>query len=167
MSFKSRLGKPLLWCAAGAAVAYLWDPDRGRNRRAQLKDQARARARRARQDVDSKATHARSVAAGNLEQVRQSEPAPPPDDATLVDKVRSEVLGRPEFAGHKVLVDACDGVVTLRGELSDPSLATTLEEKVARVSGVQEVRNLLHDPETPAPNKQEALDASSDARASA
>jgi len=167
MSFKSRLGKPLLWGAAGAAVAYLWDPDRGRSRRAQLRDQATARARRVGQDVDSKATHARSIAEGKLEQVRQSEQAPPPDDATLVDKVRSEVLGSPEFQGHKVLVEACDGVVTLRGEVPEPALANTLEERVATVAGVQEVRNLLHEPEGSAPNKEEALEASSDARTSA
>jgi hypothetical protein len=165
MSFKSRLGKPLFWGAAGAAVAYLWDPDRGRGRRAQLQDQAAARARRVRERIDTKATYARTTAEGKIEGLRQSESAPP-DDATLADKVRSEVLGSAEFQGHKVLVDACDGVVTLRGELPEPKLGKTLEKKVAGVTGVREVRNLLHEPDQPAPNKEEALNTSSEARAS-
>lgn len=161
MSFTSRLGKPLFWGAVGATVAYLWDPDRGRSRRARLKDQMAARARGVGQEVDTKATYARTTAEGKVEQLRHTEQAPPPDDATLVDKVRSEVLGRAEFEGHTVLVDAVDGVVTLRGELPEPALGKTLEKQVAKVSGVREVRNLLQEPGTPAPNKEEALKASS------
>lgn len=43
--------------AIGAAVAYLFDPDRGRNRRAKLADQAGARIRDTSETVRAKAEY--------------------------------------------------------------------------------------------------------------
>jgi hypothetical protein len=62
-------------------------------------------------------------------------------------------------------VDARDGIVTLRGEL-EASLAKKLEKAVREVSGVRDVENLLHEPGTPAPNKEEVRNSEAN-RASA
>lgn len=167
MAFTSRVAKPLLWGAAGATAAYLWDPDRGRARRARLRDQAAARLHRARRDAERKLTYARSTAEGKLEELRYSGVVTAEvDDATLADRVRSEVLGDRQLEGQDVLLDASDGVITLRGELTEPSLASRLEQAVGKVPGVRGVENLIHAPETPAPNKEEALEASAKAERS-
>lgn len=158
MAIKSRIMKPMLWASAGAVAAYLCDPERGRSRRVALKDQAAARVRDARRQLDTKVSYVRTTAEGKVEKLRHAEHGQPPNDAALVDKVRSEVLGREPFGGQDILVDACDGVVTLRGELYQ-SLARKLEKAVRGVSGVTDVENLLHEPGTPAPNKQESLNA--------
>jgi osmotically-inducible protein OsmY len=83
----------------------------------------------------------------------------PENDATLVQKVRSEVLGSEPFAGHSIAVSAADGTVTLRGQLSDPAHISALEQRVDKVAGVRKVENLVHTPGSPAPNKQAARSA--------
>ncbi len=151
--------RPLLWASAGAALAYLYDPDNGRGRRIRLKDQLEARVRKARGAAEQKVRYAESTVAGKVQAVREADWTPPDDDGTLVDKVKSEVLGRPQFEGHKVLVDAADGVVTLRGELADAALVDELVKAVTKVPGVSSVENLLHRPGEPAPNKEASLGA--------
>jgi osmotically-inducible protein OsmY len=86
--------------------------------------------------------------------------APPANDHVLVDKVRSEVLGRMPDVEHRVSVDASNRVVTLRGELDDAAVATRLEAAVRGVPGVDDVVNLIHGPGEAAPNKADALNAS-------
>ncbi|WP_345611498.1 BON domain-containing protein [Pseudonocardia adelaidensis] len=74
------------------------------------------------------------------------------DDRTLVDRVRSEVFGRQPFHGLSVNIDAVDGVVTLRGQLGDQDAIRDLGVAVGKVAGVREVENMLHTPDTVAPN---------------
>lgn len=155
-----RAVRPLVWTSAGAAIAYFCDPQSGRSRRVKLKDQVEARLRDARGVAEQKARYARSTAEGKVQAVLRADGTPPEDDRTLVDKVKSEVLGGTRFKDQKVLVDACEGVVTLRGELADPSLAGELVTAVAKVPGVTSVENLLHAPGETAPNKEDALHAS-------
>jgi osmotically-inducible protein OsmY len=80
-----------------------------------------------------------------------------PDDATLAQKVRSEVLGREDFRHYGISVDATDGVVHLRGELPTPSRIDELVAAVSHVYGVRRVESYLHLPGAPAPNKQPVL----------
>lgn len=75
------------------------------------------------------------------------------DDPTLVDKVRSEALGGPEYTGKTINVDAVDGVVTLRGQLESQEGIDDVASRVRAVAGVRDVVNLLHLPGTPAPNE--------------
>jgi osmotically-inducible protein OsmY len=81
-----------------------------------------------------------------------------PDDVTLGQKVRSEVLGRPEFDRCLVAVDVADGVVHLRGEVPHDTIAK-LASAVARVHGVRQVENYLHGPGEVPLNKEAALHA--------
>ena len=51
-----------------------------------------------------------------------------------------------------IIVDAVNGVVTLRGEADRPERIGELQRKAGAIPGVARVENLLHLPGTPAPN---------------
>lgn len=146
--------------ALGAIVAYLFDPDRGRGRRAQLRDRILATIRTATGRAERRARKLASDAEGRLMAATRRGSGGPVDDATLADRVRSTVLGSGDVPAGEVHVGAADGVVTLRGELSDRALIERIVEGTRRVDGVRAVEDLLHVPgETPA-NKASALRAS-------
>jgi hypothetical protein len=46
-------------------------------------------------------------------------------------------------------VNACDGVVELRGEVRSADQVAALGEQAAAIAGVRRVENLLHTPGTP------------------
>jgi osmotically-inducible protein OsmY len=52
-------------------------------------------------------------------------------------------------------VNAVDGVVELRGEADRPEMIRDLEDQVRSIPGVQDVRNMLHLSESPAPTSPE------------
>jgi len=82
------------------------------------------------------------------EQERESwEPlAGSPEDATLVDRVKSQVFRDERFKGA-VNVSAEFGVVVLHGELESTDLVEQLVARVREVEGVRDVDNRLHLPE--------------------
>jgi BON domain len=145
--------------AVGAGLAYVFDPIRGRRRRAELKDRGRATLRREVRAVERQASYGKGRAEGVIHRVRHPRPHVPEDDLTLADKVRSEVLGRVD--GPHLTIDVNNRVVTLRGEIADDQAAQHVEREVRATPGVTDVVNLLHQPGTPAPNKEEALRAES------
>ena len=136
--------------AAGAAITHLFDPDQGPARRARLGDQARRQWRE---------IQGRSPARAGVPQGHGAADNPSPDDATLADKVRSEVLGKAEFGTYPIDVDVARGTVHLRGEVPT-DVAERVEEAVERVAGVTSVESFLHPAGTPAPNKASARSAS-------
>jgi osmotically-inducible protein OsmY len=73
------------------------------------------------------------------------------DDATLADKIRSEVFRDPGVPKGQVNVNVQRGVVQLRGELPRAELIDELVEQTRKVQGVREVENLLHVAGTEAP----------------
>jgi osmotically-inducible protein OsmY len=73
------------------------------------------------------------------------------DDITLVHRVESEIFRGPDAPKGHVNVNAADGVVELRGQVSQEQIAE-LGKAARRVAGVREVHNLLHVPGTPAPH---------------
>lgn len=73
------------------------------------------------------------------------------DDATLADRVRSEIGHDPDVP--PINVNAKVGTVYLRGEVPDQALADDIGVRVAAVEGVARVVNLLHPPGTPAPHE--------------
>lgn len=148
----------VLSMAAGAALAFLFDPDRGRARRARLRDKGRAVLRRGTRTLEARARDQRNRIKGRISQATH-EPSPPADDVELAQRVRSEVLGRREFHDLGITVDAFGGVVHLRGAVDDPARAQQLVEAVQAVPGVLRVDSLLHDHQHPAPNKEAALRA--------
>jgi hypothetical protein len=152
------LVKLSLAAAAGAGLAYAFDPARGRRRRAQMRDRGGALLRREMRAVERQAHYGKGKATGVVHRLVQSAPHTPDDDMTLVDKVRSEALGRVVDGPH-LTVDASERVVTLRGQVADRDTALAIEREVRTVPGVDDVVNLLHVPGVPAPNKAAALRA--------
>lgn len=73
------------------------------------------------------------------------------NDAVLVSKVESEVLGDPDFPKGSININAEDGIVVLRGQVERPEQVRRLEKAVRKIDGVVDVENLLHLPGTPAP----------------
>jgi BON domain len=155
----ANLVKLIIAAALGAALAYVFDPVRGRRRRAELKDRSRATLRREVRAVERQASYGKGRAEGVIHKIRHPRPHVPEDDLTLADKIRSEVLGR--VGGPHLTIDVNDRVVTLRGELPDERAAQRVESAVRATPGVTDVVNLLHQPGTPAPNKADALGAES------
>jgi gas vesicle protein len=123
----------------GAALAFIFDPNRGNRRRALMRDKM-ARAVRATGDsLETTArdvgNRARGVAAATSRRFTDEQV----DDATLIERVRS-VLGR--CCSHPRAIDLSvrDGAVTLRG----PILAHEIDKVASLVGGVRGVRELIN-----------------------
>jgi osmotically-inducible protein OsmY len=137
--------------AAGAAAAYILDPERGHARRTQARDQLLSRARHARRDLDKNARFAAGTATGTAKRFTSRSNSPDLNDVGLTRKVESHIF-RPEDAPKgRVSVNAEDGVVFLRGEVETQEQIDTLVRSADHVDGVEEVRNLMHLPGEPAP----------------
>ena len=126
--------------ALGAAAAYFLDPDNGRARRARAKDQASAALRSLKEETSTQATYRRNVVEGWVHEAKSAvRPARSFDDTTLVQKIKSEVLGNWTAQGNPdVGVQVVDGEVTLDGTLEDDS-RTELVRRVRKVEGVKDV----------------------------
>jgi osmotically-inducible protein OsmY len=155
--------KPMAAVAAGgAAIAYFFDPQQGKGRRAKLRDMAIGRARGTVRQAERLGRKVASDAYGMSQRIRHRTPADPyPDDATLAQKVRSEILGwGGEYNTTSIIVNAENGVVVLRGQVDRPELVDKLEREVRRLPGVVDVENLVHIKGSAPVNKMEAVEAS-------
>ena len=139
----------------GAALAYLFDPENGRRRRALLRDRSFAVARQGGRKAARAGRTAASEAYGVSQKVQHLKEEPKEyDDATLAQKVQSEIFRDPDVPKGQINVNAEDGIVVLRGEVERPELMDELVERTRNVQGVREVQNLLHLPGTPAPTNE-------------
>jgi len=131
----------------GAAMAYFLDPQNGRRRRHQSRDQFVSLVRQGTKRGRKLVRHATSDAAG---QARRAAHTIRPsaevelDDATLVDKVESIVFRNHDLPKGQININAENGVVFLRGQVDRPELVDALEARVRKVQGVKGVENLLH-----------------------
>ena len=119
-----------------AIVAYLFDRDRGKGRRAQLLDQTKSRVRRVAEAARQQAEYQSNRLEGLTHQFKAGESGDDLDDATIRQKVKSEVMGPAELS--MIEVDVRNGVVTLSGDLED-SQYRDLMKKIMKISGVQAV----------------------------
>ncbi|MGH7575614.1 MAG: BON domain-containing protein [Longimicrobiales bacterium] len=141
----------LVGMAIGAGLMYAFDPDRGRRRRALVKDtvvHGRAELRDLRQAADARMRDARNRIEGVMAeaQARRFE-TEPPADAVLEARVRSEI-GRVVSNPGTIDVTAQEGRVSIGG----PVLAQEVDELRARirsVRGVTEVDDQLDVRESP------------------
>jgi hypothetical protein len=124
--------------ALGAAVMYWMDPDRGKLRRAQLRDRtvhlARSGGRRAQHSAVDLANHA----GGLVAELRASVRSERPSDDVLVQHVRS-TMGHVVRHPHRLMVSAERGCIQLRGDvLSDEKDALIRAiEHIPGVCGVE------------------------------
>jgi osmotically-inducible protein OsmY len=134
-----------LFAAAGAALAYFFDPDNGKRRRHVAVDRAAALLRRFGRSAERAGRQAASEVYGAGMKVAHAkeESKPQPNDAALVQKVESEVFRDPSIPKGQINVNAENGVVYLRGRVDSPDLVEQLERAVRDVQGVRDVENLV------------------------
>lgn len=138
--------RPRLFVAGtliGVILGRLFDPISGRRRRAQLRNGGAAFVHRRARTAGRVAAHAR----GRVRRVTHlREKTKDFDDATLADKVKSELFRPAGVPKGQINVNVQNGVVQLRGEVPRPELIDDLGGRVRRIHGVREVENLLHPP---------------------
>ena len=123
----------------GAAGAYLFDPERGRTRRAKLADQSTAALRTARDRARAKARYQQGVARGMAHRLTEAFHEPiVVDDDTLLQKIRSEAVGRWDGPKRDLEIDVRDGTVIVRGPAGRDQ-AGELIRLVESVDGVRMV----------------------------
>ena len=125
----------------GTGLMYLLDPDRGKRRRALLRDKCVWSARKTGEAAQVTARDLRNRAQGIASSIQSSFKSEMVDDTKLTDRVRSK-LGRVVSHPHAIEVTAHDGVITLSGPILTDEVPYLLA-CVNRVSGVNEVINNL------------------------
>jgi hypothetical protein len=140
---------------AGAAAAFLFDPARGRARRARLVDQGGAAVRHAAHRAERVGHRIRSDVAGKLAAARAARrpSMAPTDDVTIADRVRSELFRDPDIPKEALSINVERGVVVLRGEIPAGEMRTRILDEVEQIDGVWGVRDLLHLPGETAPTE--------------
>ncbi len=140
--------------AIGAALAHLFDPDRGRSRRARYADQAAALVRDAGEGLERGRRSVTSTIEAKSSAITKGHGGEVmPNDAALSDKVETELFGDPSVPKGAININVEQGIVVLRGEVPDAGMSERLENAARRIPGVWEVENLLHLPGEPAPSE--------------
>lgn len=130
----------------GAGLMFILDPDRGRGRRAVIRDKAKSALR---ETEDALATATRDLGnrtGGLLVEAGSRLTQSPVSDATLLARVRSK-LGRATAHPRAIDVIVEGGRVILRGPVLASEVASIVSV-ISKVSGVREVENLLEVHET-------------------
>jgi osmotically-inducible protein OsmY len=135
----------------GALLAYFFDPENGRRRRALARDRIPAYFRRMSERAEQASAKAEAVKqkATHLKE----EEKPQPDDVTLARKVETEIFRDADVPKGQINVNAENGKIVLRGEVEKPAMIKDLEKRAKKVQGVAEVENLLHTPGGSTPTK--------------
>jgi hypothetical protein len=143
----------LLAVLAGAALAWLFDPERGRGRRAQAADRLGGLVRRTQRRADRLGRRAEATVVALRARADHLGPRGQldPDDATLTQRVRTELFRDPEIPKGKLNINAEHGVIVVRGAMDEAGTIELIERRILRIPGVVDVRNLLHLTGTPAP----------------
>ncbi|HLJ68259.1 MAG TPA: BON domain-containing protein [Chloroflexota bacterium] len=149
----------ILSAMAGVILEYFWDPGEGRHRRAVTRDQIRATLRRAGRRLGKQARYLEGEAYGMVEEtVHLHRPDNvDPDDATLRDRIESQLFRDWAVPKGDINVNVAAGIVELRGQVDQPGEIDEIEQKVRHITGVRAIHNYLHVPGTAAPNKARVL----------
>jgi hypothetical protein len=123
----------------GTGLMYLLDPDRGRRRRALLRDKGAWAARKTGDCLEVTARDLRNRTQGMVTEIQSHFSSEAVDDGKLVERVRSK-LGRIVSHPGAIQVTAQNGVVTLSG----PILVEEIPELLACTNGVQGVKQVIN-----------------------
>lgn len=158
-----KLRRLLFIGAAGAAIEYFFDRDSGKGRRTRTRDMVAGKARTIRERMDRVKRYGSAEMEGLHQRMAHAMRGdrPPVDDVELAHKVESRVFARPGMPKGRINVNVEDGIVYLRGQLENEMQIRRVERVVYKIDGVAGVVSLLHIDGHPAPNKEEALRASS------
>jgi BON domain len=135
---------------AGATAALLFDPDRGRSRRAYLRDRLAGLVRRVGRRAARAGRFLGSTVAGLGRSLTRRRTTHSLDDVSLAHKVETELFRDPTIAKGHLNVNAEHGVVFLRGTAETTERISDIEKRTRRIAGVRDVENLLHVSGTPA-----------------
>jgi len=127
----------------GAGIAYLFDPQSGKGRRAKLVDRGGRLVRRLGRLTARKTRYAKGQLEGLAAPLRQDEAARATDDGTVLQRIRSEALRDVGVSTTDVDVSVADGVVSLRGQVPSASLVDDLVDRVRLVPGVRDVDAMI------------------------
>jgi osmotically-inducible protein OsmY len=139
----------------GAAAAFFLDNESGNRRRKLVTDKAARFSREGAGTVQGAAQAAGSQAKGVAAKAQRAATggdSAPGDDNTLKNKVESEIFRDADAPKGAVDVSVVEGIVELRGQVADAAQGEALELKARMVTGVRDVRNLLHLPGETPPN---------------
>lgn len=125
----------------GAGLMYLWDPQNGRRRRAELLDQVDHAKHSTEDFVDKARRDLRNRIAGTTAEARARLISQRPDDHTLTERVRAKI-GRYCSHPRAIEVQANDGHVLLRGQILLQEVEGLLKA-VRWVRGVRGVEDQL------------------------
>lgn len=135
-------GGLLLGAALGAVAMYVFDPDKGRRRRAVARDKVRALGTDMADLIDTAARDVTFRAQGlKAQALRPFRREGIPDDLVLIERVRAK-LGRVVSHPHAIQIGAQQGRVTLSGPILVDEVERLLDA-VRRVWGVSEVEHHL------------------------
>ncbi len=127
--------------ALGAGLMYLFDPKRGRGRRATARDRMKRVVRGGRQDLLTAARDVQNRVTGLVAESIARVKAAPVSDHVLVERIRSR-LGHIVTQPRTVSITAADGVVHLNGTLFADE-AEALVRRIRTMRGVAGVENTL------------------------
>jgi osmotically-inducible protein OsmY len=123
----------------GAALMYVFDPDRGKKRRALIRDKVEAAGNKVSDTAGKMRRDLSNRAYGMIAETKSILRRDEVSDEVLVDRVRSR-LGRIPVHIGAFDISARDGVVTLRGQILADELPRVL--RAARfVRGVKDIDN--------------------------
>lgn len=125
----------------GAGAMFILDPDRGKRRRALMRDQCAHLVSKSSIALGKTSRDLRNRVKGMVAESKAMFADQHVPDSTLVDRVKS-VLGRYPVHNRSINVDVLDGKVILSGETLSKELDTLLDA-VKSVKGVREVVNNL------------------------
>jgi gas vesicle protein len=149
--------------AVGAAAAYVFDPDRGRARRARLWDQFLAAIRRMERLAQRRLHDELGRMKGRAERAVGRGQFHPVDDRAVAEHLRA-VLARLAVPTPHLTTEVVDSIVRVRGEIASQSDAEEVLIALAGQPGVARVENLMHLPGEVPPNKEAVLQVSGHAR---
>jgi hypothetical protein len=137
-------GLLILGALLGAGLMFLLDPDRGRRRRARLRDKLIHGVHEAEhlgEVTASSARHIRNQARGALAETRARMHTETVDDAVLEGRLRAE-LGRLVQPVGDIRAEVDNGMVRLTGTI-EPGNEERIIDGIRRVPGVRSVQNQL------------------------
>jgi hypothetical protein len=131
----------------GLVVGRFFDPVAGRRRRHELRDRTAAFFRRGGRRAERFGRHTASQANALTQRAKHRRRQPKDlDDATLTDKIETQIFRPAEVPKGQINVNVQEGLVQLRGEVPTPEMIGDLEAQVREIHGVRDVENLLHLP---------------------
>ncbi len=123
----------------GAALMYVLDPERGKRRRAIVRDKAVSASKKAGGSLGARSRDWKNRAKGVAAEVRSLARTEEVSDPVLEERVRAEI-GRVVLTPGAIEVLSMAGVVTLSGAV----LASEVDDLISAVRGVEGVEDVLN-----------------------